>query len=379
MKRYDAAVIGLGGMGSAAAAHLARRGADVIGLDRFPLLHALGASSGRSRIIRKAYFEDIAYVPLLQRAYELWHELERTTALPLLSMCGVLMVGRDSSELTTGVTRASQAFDIPVRTLDAREMRRAYPQLRPLDDEFGVLEPDAGVVFPENALAAHLDVALAHGATLAGQVNVTGWSASRNGISVEIDHVQAFETQRVIVCAGPWTASTFARLGLPITVQRNVQYWFRPRTGDFTPERFPAFMIDREGLPAPLYGFPDLGDGVKVALHGFGSTTSADELNRDVSAGEVEQIRRLLSTWMPDAAGDLTGVKACMYALTPDQHFAIGRDPGDARVIVAGGFSGHGYKFAPVVGELLAQLALDGGTELDIGFLSPARFAEGSQ
>lgn len=378
MQRYDAVVIGLGGMGSAAAAHLARRGADVIGLDRFPLLHALGASSGRTRIIRRAYFEDLAYVPLLNRAYELWHELEATTSRPLLALCGVLMVGEASSGVASGVLRASKAFDIPVEVFDAPAIASRYPHMRFRDDEIAILEPDAGVVFPELAIAAHLDVALAAGATLAGDVRVTGWNSAHNGsLVVEIDGVDAIETDRIVVCAGPWMASTFERLGMPIHVQRNVQYWFKPPAATFSPSAFPAFFLDRAGLPAPLYGFPDFGDGVKVALHAHGDLTTADDLNRDVSAREVEQIRRLIAQWIPAAAGDLCGVKSCMYAMTPDQHFTIGFDRDDSRVVFAGGFSGHGFKFAPVIGEIVAQLALDGESPLDIGFLSPSRFLEG--
>ena len=155
MKRYDAAVIGLGGMGSAAAAHLARRGADVIGVDRFPLLHALGASSGRSRIIRKAYFEDLAYVPLLQRAYELWYELETRSTSPLLNLCGVLVVGSSQSKAASGAMNASRQYGIPVEVLDAGTLHSRYPQIRTRDDEVGILEAEAGIVFPELAIAAH--------------------------------------------------------------------------------------------------------------------------------------------------------------------------------------------------------------------------------
>ena len=377
MKRYDAAVIGLGGMGSAAAAHLARRGARVIGLDRYPLMHELGASAGRSRIIRKAYFEDLAYVPLLQRAYELWRELERSVNAPLLDLCGVLVVGPGEADATRGVLRASEEFGIPVEVMNAAEVRRRYPQLCPLDTEIGIFEPEAGIVFPERAVEAHINVALAQRAVLEGNTRVTGWRGDASSVIVQIDGRDAIETDRLIVCAGPWIPSAFAQLGLPIRVQRNVQYWFQPLTDEFERGRFPAFFLDRAGLPAPLYGFPDLGDGVKVAFHGLGKTTDADTLDRDVSDVEVDVIKRTLQEWMPDAAGELASVKACMYAMTPDQHFLIGPDPHDPRIIIAAGFSGHGFKFVPVIGEILAQLALDGETTLDIGFLSPTRFLEG--
>ncbi len=376
MKRFDAAVIGLGGMGSAAVAHLAARGVSVIGFDRFPLMHDLGASSGRTRIIRKAYFEDVAYVPLLERAYELWRRLERETGRTLLELCGVLIVGSGETDAARGVALAAERFGIPVRVMEAAELRRAYPQIRPLDNEIGFLEPDAGIVFPEEAIAAHLDVARARGAVIASATRVTGWQRGASTLFLEIDGERAIEVDRIIVCAGPWTPATFERLGIPIVVQRNVQYWFAPRSPAFSRDRFPAFLLERAGLPAPLYGFPDLGDGVKAALHGFGQTTTADDLNRDVEPREVGHIRELLEDWMPGAAGDLRYVKACMYSMTPDQHFIIGRDPQDEGIIIGAGFSGHGFKFAPVVGELLAQLALDGRTVLDISFLSPTRFVE---
>ncbi|MBV8638047.1 MAG: N-methyl-L-tryptophan oxidase [Candidatus Eremiobacteraeota bacterium] len=377
MKRYDAAVIGLGAMGSAAAAHLAARGARVIGLDRFAVLHEFGASAGRSRIIRKAYFEDLAYVPLLERAYELWYRLEKQTGRTLLKLCGVLVVGGGETDAARGVLLASERHGIDVRIMDAPELRAAYPQIRPLDDEIGIFEAEAGIVFPEEAIAAHLDAARANGATLEGNARVTGWQPRGSTLAIDIDGTPEYEVNRVVVCAGPWTPAAFARLRLPITVQRNVQYWFTPESSAFTPDRFPAFFLDRLGLPAPLYGFPDLGDGVKTALHGYGLETIADDLNRDVEPWEVGHMREVVDEWMPAAAGELRSVKACMYALTPDHHFALGVDPHDDRVVFGAGFSGHGFKFAPVIGELLAQLALDGETVLDIDFLSPARFVEG--
>ncbi len=376
MKRYDAAVIGLGAMGSAAAAHLAARGGSVIGLEQYALLHELGASAGRTRIIRKAYFEDVAYVPLLERAYELWHDLEHRTGRTLLDLCGVLVVGSNATDAARGVLLASEQYGIEVRVMDAPELRRAYPQIRPLDNEIGIFEPNAGIVFPEAAIAAQLEVARARGATLIGNTRVTGWQRRRASLVIDVDGRPEYEVDRIVVCAGPWTSEIFARLGLPITVQRNVQYWFTPQTDAFSADRFPAFFVERAGLPAQLYGFPDLGDGVKAALHGYGQTTTADDLNRDVEPWEVAEMRELLEGWMPTAAGELRFVKACMYAMTPDHHFAIGTDREDACVVFAAGFSGHGFKFAPVIGELLAQLALDGATGLDIDFLSPVRFTK---
>ena len=256
MVRYDVAVIGLGAMGSAATAHLARRGVSVIGLERFDLMHDLEPRRAGRVSFGKAYFEDLAYVPLLERAYQLWHDLENETNRTLLDLCGVLVVGSGESDATQGVLRASERYGIDVRVMDAAQLRRVYPQIRPLDDEVGIFEPDAGIVFPEEGIAAHLDVALAHGATLTGNIRVTGWQREGGSLYVQIDGVRAFEVDRIIVCAGPWTPSTFRQLGLPITVQRNVQYWFQPLADVFSDDRFPAFFLERFGLPAPLYGFP---------------------------------------------------------------------------------------------------------------------------
>jgi sarcosine oxidase len=373
--RYDVAVIGLGAMGSAAAAHAARRGARTIGIERFELGHDRGASGGRSRIIRKAYFESPQYVPLLERAYDLWRELERSSGTRLLQLCGVLIAGDPRSQIVAGVGDAARRYGIPVERLTASELRERFPQMEPLPGEIGILEPEAGIVFPEAGIAAHLDSARQAGATLIGSTRVLDANRTGEGFALRLDGGRTIAARHAIVCAGPWLASAFAGLHVPISVQRNVLYWFAPLEPVFSPDRLPAFLLDRPGLPAPLYGFPDLGDGVKIAFHGHGDHVDPDALDRDVHEGEIATVHAALHDWMPQAAGAFLDGKACMYAMTPDAHFAIGRDPASG-LVVAGGFSGHGYKFAPVVGELLAQLALDGRTRLDIGFLSPQRFRQ---
>jgi sarcosine oxidase len=373
-RRYDVAVVGLGAMGSAAAAHAARRGAATIGLERFALGHDLGASGGRSRIIRKAYFESPHYVPLLERAYALWGGLERESGIPLVQRMGVLVAGNPDGATLRGVGESARTFGIPVEYLDTADLRKRFPQARILDGEAGILEPEAGAVFPERGIAAHLAIARRAGATLLGDTEVR--TIERRGPDVVL-HLAGGATVRAahaVVCAGPWLASAFERFGFPVRVQRNVQFWFEPADrAAFFPDRLPAFLIERDGLPAALYGIPDLGEGVKAALHGDGAFVDPDALDREIHLDEIERMRGMLAQWLPGAAGRFVAGKACMYALTPDQHFIIGREP-ETGAIVAGGFSGHGYKFAPAIGELLAQLALDGGAPLDIGFLSPQRF-----
>lgn len=369
---YDVVVAGLGGMGSAILARSAMRGARSIGVEQFALGHDYGASSGKTRIVRKAYFENSAYVPLLQRAYDLWHDLERRTGASLLRTTGLLLVGRADGEVVSGTQSAARAYGLALQTFDARGLRTRYPSLRVRDDEVGAFEPDGGVVFPEASVAAHLQLATMHGAQTRECTSVTAWEPGER-IAVRLSDGTVLETASLVLALGPWFSHELASLGIPLVVQRNVQLWFEPSDDAWSAPGFPAFLIERPEHPL-LYGFPDLGDGVKAAFHGVGETTTPDVLRRDVGSDDVRPVARALDAWMPGAAARLRDWKACMYALTPDRHFVVGLHPAHRNVVVCGGFSGHGFKFASVVGEIGAQLALDGATTHDIAFLSPSRF-----
>jgi sarcosine oxidase len=373
---YDLAVVGLGGMGSSTAAHAAQRGRRVLGLEQFARGHALGASSGRSRIIRKAYFEHPAYVPLLVRAYELWHELERLTQTRVLDLVGLLLVGAQESATLTGALRSAREHALPLDTLTSADIRVRFPGATPRADEAGLFERDAGMVFPEAAVAAHLALAEAAGADVRFDSAVAAYRSVGDLLEIELADGTTVRSARLAICAGPWLARAFSRLPTTLRLQRNVQLWFRPETDAFASQRFPAFLIEREELPAPLYGFPDYGFGVKAALHGFGADLhDAGQIDRAIHDADITRVRSALDGWMPGAAQTFLDGKACTYALTPDEHFVIDRDPGDPRIVIAGGFSGHGFKFASVVGEIVADLALDGGTRHPIGFLGLDRFA----
>jgi sarcosine oxidase len=369
---YDAVVLGLGGMGSAVLAHLAKRGANVVGLEQFVPKHELGASAGRSRIIRKAYFEDARYVPLLERAYELWGELETESGNKLVEFTGVLLVGPAESDVIRGSIESAALHGLPVERWTATEIVAKFPQTRPLDDEIGVFEREAGFVYPEAAVEAQLAVAAAHGATCRYAVEVMGWRREAGGLlRVRGSDGTDFLTEKLALCAGPW----LERLPIvPLRVQRNVQIWFAPETDEFALGKFPPFLVDRAGFPGHIYGFPDCGEGVKAALHGYGATTHAGSLDRIIHDEDVAAVRAALSAWIPAAAGAFRFGKACMYARTPDDNFVVDRHPDDERIVIAGGFSGHGFKFAPVIGEIAADLLLDGATRHDIGFLSLGRF-----
>jgi sarcosine oxidase len=373
---YDVAVVGLGGMGSAILAHCAARGASVIGLEQFGPAHDLGSSHGKTRMIRKAYFEDPAYVPLVLRAYELWPELERATGERILRIAGVLSVGKEESEIIRGTRHAAMKHDLQVESLSKREVNARYPTLELWKDEVALFEVDGGVLNPELAVRAHLKVAESRGAEMRFGVTMESWHATDKGFDVHLSDGTQLSAHKLVLALGPWFQDILGSLGVTIRVQRNVQAWFSPQTHAYDAPGFPGFLLDREGLPAPLYGFPDFGDGIKAAFHGFGDLTDATHINREVDqAQDVEPIARALEQWMPGAATTLREARPCMYTLTPDENFVIDRHPEHPNLILCGGFSGHGFKFAPVVGEIGAALALDGGSRHGIEFLSLRRFA----
>jgi sarcosine oxidase len=372
---YDVAVVGLGGMGSAILAHCAARGASVIGLEQFTPAHDLGSSHGRTRMIRKAYFEDPAYVPLVLRAYQLWPELEHATGRKILRITGLLSVGEETSEIIRGTRRAASEHDLSVEPFSRREIKARYPTLELLKDEVALFETDGGVLEPERAIRAHLQLAESDGAEMRFGVAMENWHATDKGFELCLSNGTQISASKLVLALGAWFQETLESLGVRIRVQRNIQAWFRPRTHAYDAPGFPGFLVNREGLPAPLYGFPDFGDGIKAAFHGYGDLTDAKQINREIDqTRDVEPIARALEQWMPGAAETLREAKPCMYTLTPDQHFVIDQHPGHANLILCGGFSGHGFKFAPVVGEIGADLALEGGSRHDIEFLSLRRF-----
>jgi sarcosine oxidase len=372
---FDVAVAGLGGMGSAIAAHCAARGASVIGFDQFEPAHDLGSSHGKSRMIRKAYFEDPAYVPLVLKAYDLWRELELEAGDELLSITGVLSIGTGSSEIISGTLLAAKRHGLAVKELSQREVKARYPTLELLPDEVALFEADGGVLDPERAIRAHLKIAESAGAKLRFKTAMESWQLGDKGLDICLSDGTHVSAKTLVLALGPWFQETIESLGVPIRVQRNVQAWFSPATNAYNSGRFPAFLLNRAGLPAPLYGFPDFGDGIKAAFHGLGELTNANQVNRKIDlAGDVAPIVRAMEQWMPGSTKTFREAKPCMYTLTPDGHFVIDRHPEHANVILCGGFSGHGFKFAPVVGEIGADLALEGGSRHQIGFLSLARF-----
>jgi sarcosine oxidase len=386
--RYDAIVLGLGGMGSAAAYQLARRGKRVLGLERHTPAHDKGSSHGQTRIIRQAYIEGPAYVPLVLRAYELWEQIEHDTGRTgeLLTVTGGLMMGRQGSKTITGSTLSAEAFDLPHEILDAKEIRRRFGPLKPSSDEIALYEYKAGYLAPEACVAAHLAQAATLGAELHFEEPATSWSASPDGSGVSVTTERAiYHAERLVVAAGPWAAQVLNDLALPLSVERQVLYWFQPEGGaaPFAKDRFPIYIWEADetyadGRFVTFYGFPavDGPDGpVKVSFHSIDvERCTPATIDRNVRPWEVERMRGVLRERIPSLSGECVKAVTCMYTMTPDEHFVIDLHPAHKQVVVASPCSGHGFKFCSVVGEILADLALDGTTRHDIAQFAIGRF-----
>jgi sarcosine oxidase len=365
---FDVIVVGLGGMGSAAAAHAAARGQRVLGLEQFQPDHTQGSSHGRSRVIRLAYFEHPAYVPLLRRAYELWRTLELDSGRQLLQMTGGLMIGAPDSDVVSGSLRSAREHDLDHDLLDATEIRRRFPPLTPRQGIVALYEREAGSLFPEASNRAHLEVAARHGADLHFDEPVEDWRILPSGVAEVRTTRDRYECGRLILSPGAWAASLFKIDWLPLEVEPQKLYWFDPVGGPvpFGPGRFPIYIWDLGhpgGTGVQFYGFPADDRGlVKVA---FFRSPHIDEAS----------MRRALAPWIPALAnGRLVESVSCKYTLTPDHHFVIGFHPDYPNVVLASPCSGHGYKFASVIGEILADLATSGVTRHPIQLFGPSRF-----
>nr|WP_085172592.1 N-methyl-L-tryptophan oxidase [Mycolicibacterium iranicum] len=371
---FDVIVIGLGGMGSAAAYHLAARGQRVLGLEKFTPAHDKGSSHGGSRIIRQSYFEDPAYVPLLLRAYELWDELARDSGRDVYRMTGGLFIGPPDCLTVAGSLRASQEWDLPHDLLDENEIRQRFPNFTPQPGDIALFEAKAGFARPELTVQAHLDLAEKAGATLRFGEEVLEWSETARGVTVRTV-AGTYTAGQVVICPGAWAPQLLADFGIPITVERQVLYWLDP-VGGVEPFVDHPIFIDEDASGMQIYGFPAIDGprgGVKVAFFRKGIECTPDTIDRTVHDREVREMRDRAAQLLPALDGPCVHSATCMYSNTPDQHFVIARHPDTENVTVACGFSGHGFKFVPVVGEILADLATTGATTHPISLFDPRR------
>jgi sarcosine oxidase len=373
--RYDAIVAGVGGMGSATLFELARRGLKVLGLEQFDIPHALGSSHGHSRIIRLAYAEHPGYVPLLRRAYALWRELERASGERLLLITGGIDAGAEGSATVRGSLASCALHNLPHEQLDAAAIARRYPGYRLPEDMVGVYQPDAGMLDPERCVVAHAAAARALGAEVRTGERVTHWHAEDGGVRVETNQ-GVYRSRKLVITAGPWARSLVPSLNELAVPERQVVLWTEPLVpAHFSASAFPVFnMAAPEGR---YYGYPAHdGHGFKIGKYHHRSerVDDPDHMDRESHAEDEAVLRAGVRRYFPDADGPTLALQTCLFTNSPDEHFILDVLPGASDVAVAAGFSGHGFKFCSVVGEIMADLALDGATRHDVSMFRLDRF-----
>ena len=357
-RHFDVAVVGLGAAGSACAYQMARRGKRVVGIDRHHPPHDFGSSHGSSRIIREAYAEDPLYVPILQAAYSGWQELEILAERELLIQCGGLMIGPPECELVEGVSLSAKLHGLDVERLSSVEIEERFDGIfGATEGTVAIFDPRAGLLKPESCIEAMLAQADIFGAELVYDAMVIEWASREEGVSVTIADGTTFTADSLVLATGAWIGELAPVLAPHLTVARQVLHWFDTTvsTGRLSPAHCPIFIWEHDP-PHIFYGFPDHGEGLKVAIHHEGETTTAETVNREVSPAEVEQARELTDHLLPGVVGDHLRSAVCMYTNTLDGHFVVDRHPQHQNVILASPCSGHGFKFMIALGEVAADL-----------------------
>ncbi len=375
---YDVIVAGIGGMGSSTAAELASRGARVLGLDRAGIPNDSGSSHGVNRIIRLTYAEDPRYVPLLRRAYERWRELEGRLGEPILVTTGGVDIGPPGSKTVNGALASARTHDLEHELLDAAAVNARYPGLQLPADMVAVYQPDGGFVLSERAIAGYARLALDAGADLRGYEPITDWHPEGDGVVVRTTRGE-YRARHLVISAGAWVGKLVPALAGVAVPERQVLLWAQTlRPERYAVGSFPIFILEvPEGL---FYGFPEYGiPGLKIGrMHHRRQVVDPDAWDRTVVEPEDEAVLRAATArYLPDADGPALTLKSCMFTNTPDEDFVIDKLPGAPQVVVVSPCSGHGFKFASVIGEIVADLALDGGTDHDIEMFRIDRFTRG--
>lgn len=374
-KRYDVIVIGLGAMGSATCFHLARRGVRVLGLEQFEIPHGKGASHGYSRMIRLAYKEHPDYVPLLRRAYTLWDGLERDSGERVLHITGGIYMGAKGDPFVEGSRAAAELHNLPHTMLDRAQLASRFPQFHLPDHYIGFYEDKAGFLLPEMVICSHATGAMRNGAELHGHEPVLDWETNDRGATVRTAKT-TYHADHLVFCGGAWSDRLLRKLNVKLVVTRQALGWVWPRRPEmFQLGTFPVWAIGH-GDGAIHYGFPMRPDnpGFKVARHWPNAPCDPDTVDRSPQPGDEEDFRSILAPMIPYADGPTLAIRICLYTNSPDSHFILDRYPASPRVSIACGFSGHGFKFASVIGEAMADLAMYGRSELPIQFLGLQRF-----
>jgi sarcosine oxidase len=377
MKAYDAIVVGLGAMGSATLYHLARRGQRVLGLEQFKPGHELGSSHGDSRIIREQYFEHPLYVPLVQRAYELWRELEEHSGHKLLTITGGLMIGPPDGMVVTGTLRSAGEHGLAHELLSATEVRERFPAFGLRDDLVAVLDPRAGMLDADACNAAHIAAAMREGADVRAEEKVGEWKAGGDGVRV-ITPGGTYTARRLLFSAGAWNSELLWDLDLPLRVERQVLFWFdaAERAAEYDQSKFPIYAYEYTSGNI-CYGFPRLARGIKASvMHGGDIAMTPAQVRRTINEAEVDALRAALRPVLPVLAeAAVRERKVCLFTNTPDRHFVIDQHPRYPQVFISSPCSGHGFKFASAIGECQAELLTTGVTSFDISPFRINRFA----
>jgi sarcosine oxidase len=375
---YDVIVIGVGGMGSAAVYHLAKRGLRVLGLERYDVPHAMGSSHGHTRIIRMAYFEHPSYVPLLGRSYDLWRELQNDAGEQLLYITGSLDIDRAGGRVTQGSLQSCRDHGLEHEVLSNTDIMSRFPAYQVADDIQAVWQAEGGFLLSERCIVSHVVQAQANGAVVHGRERLLEWSPTTgNGVHVTTDKGE-YEAGHLVFCAGAWTASFLDFLRDSAVPERQVLIWLQPTRPElFQLDSFPVFNFRVD--EGHFYGFPIFGvPGMKFGrYHHLGEIVDPDRLTRECDARDEQLLRDFAKRYFPTATGPTISMTTCMFTNTPDEHFILDLHPEYPQVSIAAGFSGHGFKFASVVGEIMADLATDGTTSHDVSRFAVDRLTGG--
>ena len=379
---FDVIVIGVGSMGSATSYYLAKRGYKVLGLEQFDISHEFGSHAGQSRIIRKAYFEHPGYVPLLERAYENWEALEWETGKQVYYKTGLLYAGNPNNEMIKGVERSAGLYNIDLDQMNIAAAVDQFPQFKFPDDFEILFEPEAGFITPEKAIRLYASQAKKNGAAIHSNEKVIDWKKDKNIILLKTDK-QTYQCDKLIITAGAWAGKMIPGLADKIKVTRQFVAWIKTKNDDqFELNKFPCWMISDDEKHECYYGFPLLDTekfgepaGLKLAHHFPNDVTDPDKVDRQATEKDIQNLKYCLNKYLPGVFDSILHTKICLYANSPDENFIIDKLPGyEENVSIACGFSGHGFKFASVVGEILADLAIEGRSDLPIEFLNAKRF-----
>jgi monomeric sarcosine oxidase len=368
------AIIGAGGVGSAAARFLAKAGHEVTVLEQFEVDHDRGSSYGQSRVIRRVY-PDVFYTMLMERAYRLWRELEAEAGEALLLETGGLFFGPADHPEMRGAAAALREAGVPFEVWDARRTTERVPSLRMEPGEVAISQRDTGVLRASRCVRANVRLARSHGAQVRENSAVAGFDGTSHGVCLTLADGQALTLDRLILTAGPWTPALLADLGLPLRVTRQPYVHFAP-AGDGAAFRLGAFPVWID-MVTYFYGFPEHDElpGVKIALHQPGEATDPASVRREVDDADRALLWEYARRRFVGLTDRTTYEKVCLYTNTPDEDFIVDRHPSDPRIVIVGGLSGHGFKFTVLLGELAAMLATEGEALFDLRRFSLSRFS----